>query len=166
MPLASTSRNSDSINSPNQPPGLLGRSLYILSQVMGSTMALQYMQSEYMITTLDAVRTPVLISGVVGVIGFGNIQQAEINEEANMFLIWLQQKLRAGLKDVSNAKKVVYNSADDGSLVLFKNEQQEESRAETEAGCVPRLRVDCWWLPLCLSSQAGCCGPCCSSPRK
>ncbi|WAQ81131.1 hypothetical protein PtA15_1A470 [Puccinia triticina] len=79
-----------------RPLWLLGLSLYILSQVLGSTLALQYMRSEYVaplgsaslifnflfarwllgtkITTLDAVGTLVVILGVVGVIGFGNIR--------------------------------------------------------------------------------------------
>jgi len=95
-----------------RPIWLLGLSLYILSQVLGSTLALQYMRSEYVaplgstslifnflfarwllgtkITTLDAVGTLVVILGVVGVIGFGNIRQAGIDEEANMSLSTLQ----------------------------------------------------------------------------
>lgn len=39
---------------------------------------------------LDAVGTLVVILGVVGVIGFGNIRQAGIDEEANMSLSTLQ----------------------------------------------------------------------------
>ncbi|KNZ60075.1 hypothetical protein VP01_1613g2 [Puccinia sorghi] len=42
------------------------------------------------ITMLDAVGTLVVILGVVGVIGFGNIRQAGIDEEANMSLSTLQ----------------------------------------------------------------------------
>ncbi|EFP74617.1 uncharacterized protein PGTG_00573 [Puccinia graminis f. sp. tritici CRL 75-36-700-3] len=95
-----------------RPIWLLGLSLYILSQVLGSTLALQYMRSEYVaplgstslifnflfarwllgtkITALDAVGTLVVILGVVGVIGFGNIRQAGIDEEANMSLSTLE----------------------------------------------------------------------------
>lgn len=91
---------------------MLGLSLYILSQVLGSTLALQYMRSEYVaplgstslifnflfarwllgtkITILDAAGTLVVILGVVGVIGFGNIRQAGIDEEANMSLSTLE----------------------------------------------------------------------------
>ncbi|PLW23342.1 hypothetical protein PCANC_20185 [Puccinia coronata f. sp. avenae] len=95
-----------------RPIWLLGLGLYILSQVLGSTLALQYMRSEYVaplgsaslifnflfarwllgtqITTLDALGTLVVILGVVGVIGFGNIRQAGIDEEANMSLSTLK----------------------------------------------------------------------------
>ncbi|MBW0493956.1 hypothetical protein O181_033671 [Austropuccinia psidii MF-1] len=90
-----------------------GLTLYILSQVLGSTLALQYMRSEYVaplgstslifnflfarwllgtqITILDTIGTLIVIIGVVGVIGFGNIRQAGIDQEANMSLSILKE---------------------------------------------------------------------------
>ncbi|CAH7669922.1 expressed protein, partial [Phakopsora pachyrhizi] len=97
-----------------RPVWFIGLCLYILSQVLGSTLALQYMRSEYVaplgsaslifnflfarwllgtrITTLDALGTLVIIIGVIGVIGFSNIRQfTGIDQEANMSLATLKE---------------------------------------------------------------------------
>lgn len=95
-----------------RPVWVLGLALYVVSQVLGSTLALQYMRSEYVaplgstslifnflfacwllgtkITLRDVLGTAIVILGVVGVIGFGNIRQAGIDQEANMSLSTLQ----------------------------------------------------------------------------
>ncbi|KAH9811772.1 hypothetical protein DFH28DRAFT_900058 [Melampsora americana] len=95
-----------------RPVWVLGLALYVISQVLGSTLALQYMRSEYVaplgstslifnflfacwllgtkITLRDVLGTAIVILGVVGVIGFGNIRQAGIDQEANMSLSTLQ----------------------------------------------------------------------------
>ncbi|WAR52022.1 hypothetical protein PtB15_1B461 [Puccinia triticina] len=142
-----------------RPLWLLGLSLYILSQVLGSTLALQYMRSEYVaplgsaslifnflfarwllgtkITTLDAVGTLVVILGVVGVIGFGNIRQAGIDEEANMSLstleaLWARPAWIAHLVLLETITSLVLWLANIGYEVIEEKRTFEASRVSRE----------------------------------
>jgi hypothetical protein len=184
-----TSASQNTRKSCCRPIWLLGLSLYILSQVLGSTLALQYMrsgmsiscfffvsshkkkrkyqfetvfflsktnkQTEYVaplgstslifnflfarwllgtkITALDAVGTLVVILGVVGVIGFGNIRQAGIDEEANMSLstleaLWARPAWIAHLILLEIITAVVLWLANIGYEVIEEKHKFEASR--------------------------------------
>lgn len=92
-----------------RPVWVVGLLIYIVSQVLGSTLALQFMRAEYVaplgstslvfnfilarwllgtkITKLDLIGTFVVILGVVGVVGFGAIRTGGgIDQDANMSL--------------------------------------------------------------------------------
>ncbi|KAF7315613.1 hypothetical protein MIND_00076700 [Mycena indigotica] len=78
-----------------QPLSILGMGLYILSQVLGSTLALEYMRAEYVaplgssslifnflfarfligtqVTSADIYGTIVVVLGVIGIVAFGSI---------------------------------------------------------------------------------------------
>ncbi|KNF06893.1 hypothetical protein PSTG_00209 [Puccinia striiformis f. sp. tritici PST-78] len=142
-----------------RPIWLLGLSLYILSQVLGSTLALQYMRSEYVaplgsaslifnflfarwllgtkITILDAIGTLVVILGVVGVIGFGNIRQAGIDEEANMSLstleaLWARPAWIAHLILLETITSLVLWLANIGYEVIEEKRKFEASRVSRD----------------------------------
>ncbi|KAG0150901.1 hypothetical protein CROQUDRAFT_72399 [Cronartium quercuum f. sp. fusiforme G11] len=143
-----------------RPIWLIGLSLYILSQVLGSTLALQYMRSEYVaplgstslifnfifarvllgtqITLRDAFGTLVVILGVIGVIGFGNIRQAGIDQEANMSLstlktLWARPQWIFYLILLEIFTFLVIWIATIGfELITEKNEQDQRRSAEEE----------------------------------
>ncbi|GAA5902169.1 hypothetical protein JCM8208_002495 [Rhodotorula glutinis] len=98
-----------------RPFWLLGNTLYIASQVVGSTLALEFLRAEYVaplgssslifnvlfafllagipITALDVAGTAVIIVGVVGVVVFSNqkIRTDRIDAEANLSLSLLKE---------------------------------------------------------------------------
>ncbi|GAA5841737.1 hypothetical protein JCM9279_003087 [Rhodotorula babjevae] len=98
-----------------RPFWLLGNTLYIASQVIGSTLALEFLRAEYVaplgssslifnvlfafllagipITALDVAGTAVIIVGVVGVVVFSNqkIRTDRIDAEANLSLSLLKE---------------------------------------------------------------------------
>lgn len=114
--------NRQAVLPPNQrkpdylrPYWLLGLILYIASQVVGSTLALEFMRAEYVaplgasslifnvlfayllvgtsITKLDVAGTLIIIVGVVGVVVFGNIRikTDAIDAESNLSLSLLKE---------------------------------------------------------------------------
>lgn len=93
----------------------MGNTLYIASQVVGSTLALEFLRAEYVaplgssslifnvvfafllagtpITRLDVAGTAVIIVGVVGVVAFSNrkIKTDKIDAESNLSLSLLKE---------------------------------------------------------------------------
>ncbi|GAA6049083.1 hypothetical protein JCM3770_003878 [Rhodotorula araucariae] len=98
-----------------RPFWLLGNTLYIASQVVGSTLALEFLRAEYVaplgssslifnvlfayllagipVTRLDVAGTAVIIVGVVGVVVFGNqkVKTDAIDAESNLSLSLLKE---------------------------------------------------------------------------
>ncbi|BGP49693.1 hypothetical protein JCM10450v2_005598 [Rhodotorula kratochvilovae] len=98
-----------------RPFWLLGNTLYIASQVVGSTLALEFLRAEYVaplgssslifnvlfayllagipVTRLDVAGTAVIIVGVVGVVVFGNQKEKTdaIDAESNLSLSLLKE---------------------------------------------------------------------------
>ncbi|KAH9994928.1 hypothetical protein BJV74DRAFT_341485 [Russula compacta] len=95
-----------------RPLWLLGMLLYILSQLIGSTLALEYMRAEYVaplgstslifnflfarflvgtpVTTTDIYGTVIVILGVVGIVAFGSINTglSEESSAAHLAALW------------------------------------------------------------------------------
>ncbi|KAI0305570.1 hypothetical protein B0F90DRAFT_1808800 [Multifurca ochricompacta] len=95
-----------------RPLWLLGMLLYILSQLIGSTLALEYMRAEYVaplgstslifnflfarflvgtpVTSTDIYGTVIVILGVVGIVAFGSINTglSEESSAAHLAVLW------------------------------------------------------------------------------
>ncbi|KAJ7770144.1 hypothetical protein DFH07DRAFT_805903 [Mycena maculata] len=95
-----------------RPLWLLGMTLYILSQLLGSTLALEYMRAEYVaplgssslvfnflfarflvgtpVTSTDIYGTIVVVLGVIGIVAFGSINSGLATETdvAHLTVLW------------------------------------------------------------------------------
>ncbi|KAF9268923.1 hypothetical protein L218DRAFT_892568 [Marasmius fiardii PR-910] len=97
-----------------RPLWLLGMLLYILSQIIGSTLALEYMRAEYVaplgstslvfnflfarflvgtpVTSMDIYGTVVVILGVIGIVAFGSINSGLASETDVLHLTYLWRR--------------------------------------------------------------------------
>ncbi|KAH8930015.1 hypothetical protein BT69DRAFT_1345539, partial [Atractiella rhizophila] len=143
-----SSRNRSSF----RPLAILGLLLYILSQLVGSTLALSYLRAEWVaplgstslifnfifanllvgtkITRTDIVGTLTIVVGVVGVVLFSQMRRGAIDVESNLSLstlkdLWARSGWITYLIFLESATITLFWLATIGDEVLFESQRME-----------------------------------------